>query len=157
MMKQRRLCWKCTQKHWIAKGWSFVNTILHPCTLCHRYEGKACIAQIPPTLPKFQVREEPPLPLPSLVWISVVLLMSRQILTKVRSSSAFTLYTGCFVQAIHLDTVPDLTTESFLRSFKEFSAWRGLPLKMIPDYGKTFMAAPKSPEKMMNHEEVQWQ
>ena len=51
------------------------------------------------------------------------------------------LYTCCATRAIHLDIVPDLTTEAFLRCFKRFVARRGVPRKMVSDNGKTFKSA----------------
>ena len=54
------------------------------------------------------------------------------------------LFTCCTTRAVHLDTVPDLTADSFLRCFKCFSARRGIPHLMISDNGKAFKAAAKS-------------
>ena len=65
------------------------------------------------------------------------------------------LYTCYIVLAVHLDIVPYLTTQSFLRSFKQFSARRGLPQKMMSDNGKTFKATSKSLKKVVSHDELQ--
>ena len=65
------------------------------------------------------------------------------------------LYTCCVVRAIHLDIVPDMSTQTFIRSFKRFTARRGLPRKVISDNGKTFKAAAKMIESVMRHEDVQ--
>ena len=54
------------------------------------------------------------------------------------------LYTCCVVRAVHLDLVPDMSTPAFLRSFRRFTARRGLPCKMLSDNAKTFRAAAKS-------------
>ena len=138
-------------KYWIVKGRSFVKSILRHCTLCHRYEGKAYTAPAPPPLPKFRVREEPPFTYTGVDFARPLFVKSGSNENKVW----LCLYTCCIIRAVHLDIVPDLTTESFIRSFKRFSARRGLPRRMISDNGKTFKAAAKSLEKMMNHEEVQ--
>ena len=37
------------------------------------------------------------------------------------------LYTCCVVRAVHIDIVFDLSVQSFIRSFKRFTARRGTP------------------------------
>ena len=44
-----------------------------------------------------------------------------------------TTYTCCVTQAIHLDLVSDMSAPTFIRSFKQFSSRRGLPVLMIFD------------------------
>ena len=58
------------------------------------------------------------------------------------------------MRAIHLDLVPDMTAESFIHSFKRFTARRGFPHKIISDNGKTFKAAAKTIASVLNHPEV---
>ena len=58
------------------------------------------------------------------------------------------------VRAIHLDIVPDLTTSAFIRSLKRFSARRGLPKRIVSDNGKTFKAAARTINAIMQHEDV---
>ena len=65
------------------------------------------------------------------------------------------LYTCCVVRAVHLDLVPNLPTEAFLRSFRRFVARRGLPKKVVSDNGKTFKAAGRIIKDVMNSSEVQ--
>ena len=65
------------------------------------------------------------------------------------------LYTCCITRAVHLELVPDMSAQTFLRSFKRFTARRGIPLKMISDNGKTFVSAAQTIEKIMTSLEVQ--
>ena len=51
------------------------------------------------------------------------------------------LYTCCSTRAVHLDLVPNMTATGFLRSFKRFTARRGVPSMMISDNAKTFKSA----------------
>ena len=44
-------------------------------------------------------------------------------------------------RALHLDVVPDQSTQSFLRCLKRFAARRDLPAKFLSDNGKTLAAA----------------
>ena len=75
-----------------------------------------------------------------------------------RSSEAkvwICLFTCCVVRAIHLEVVPDMTTQSFIRSFKRFTARRGFPRKMVSDNGKTFKAAAKLISDIVAHPQVE--
>ena len=114
-------------KYWVVKGRSYTKKILGQCVLCRRFEGVDFAGPL-------YVKTSNPTRSRK-VWIC--------------------LYTCCVVRAVHLDVVPDLTTPSFLRSLKRFSARRGLPKRIISDNAKTFKAAAKSIQATLKDEEVQ--
>lgn len=60
------------------------------------------------------------------------------------------LYMCCVTRAVHLDLVPDLNASTFMRSFKRFTARRGIPAKMVSDNGKTFKSASKIIRSVFN-------
>ena len=64
------------------------------------------------------------------------------------------LYTCCVTRATHLDIVPDMTAQSFIRSLKRFTSRRGVPLKIVSDNAKTFKAASKAMAATMESPEV---
>ena len=53
------------------------------------------------------------------------------------------LYTCCVTRAVHLDIIPEMTTEAFISCFKCFTSRRGFPVRMVSDNAKTFKAAAK--------------
>eukprot|EP00731_Ephydatia_muelleri_P027563 Em0019g436a len=53
------------------------------------------------------------------------------------------LFTCCVTRALHLELVPDMTTDAFLRCFRRFASRRGTPAKVISDNSRTFKAANK--------------
>ena len=62
---------------------------------------------------------------------------------RVRKSSRDTVYIALFAcfassRAVHLDLVPDLSTETFLRCLKRFISRRGMPRLVVSHNGKTF-------------------
>ena len=59
-------------------------------------------------------------------------------------------YTCAVSRAVHLDTVPDLTAEAFIRNFRRFAARRGLPRELKSDNGKTFVSASKMLRALFN-------
>ena len=56
------------------------------------------------------------------------------------------LFTCCVTHALHLELVPDMTTDAFLRCFRRFASPRGTPAKVISDNSRTFKAANKEQE-----------
>jgi len=65
------------------------------------------------------------------------------------------LFTCCATCAVHLELVPDLTAQTFIRSFKRFTARRGIPLEVVSDNAKTFVSAAQALEQLFDNEEVQ--
>ena len=53
------------------------------------------------------------------------------------------LFTCSSSYAIHVDLVPDLTTEVFLCCFKRFTCGRGIPRLIVLDNAKTFKSSAK--------------
>ncbi len=75
------------------------------------------------------------------------------------------IYTCAVSRAVHLDIVNDMTAEAFIRSFRRFTARRGIPREVKSDNGKTFKAASKQlvalfeiPEvkKYLSGQRVRW-
>ena len=54
------------------------------------------------------------------------------------------------MRAVHLDIVTDMTTNTFLRSFRRFAARRGVPSRVISDNGKTFKLASRLIKQLPN-------
>ena len=125
--------------YWIVKGRSLIKGILQQCRVCRRHEGKPYSAPPPPPLPTFRVTEAPPFSFTGVDFAGPLYVRMDGVVKKVW----ICLYTCCVVRAIHLDLVPDLSTPTFLRSFRRFTARRGLPCKMLSDNAKTFRAASK--------------
>ena len=127
-------------KFWIMKGRSFVKTVIRLCRQCRRHEGKPYSAPAPPPLPAFRVEEAPPFSFTGVDFAGPLYVRSDGVMKK----AWICLYTCCVVRAIHLELVPDLSAHAFTRSFRRFTARRGLPRMMLSDNGKTFRAAAKS-------------
>lgn len=124
---------------------------MHHCVLCRRFEGAAC--QAPPSLPTFRVKEEPPFSYTGVDFAGPFYVR----MTGLSKSNKvwLCLYTCCVTRAVHLETVPDLSTETFIRCLKRFAARRGLPHQFLSDNGKTFKAAAKVIQAVLSDKEVQ--
>ncbi|XP_068742560.1 uncharacterized protein [Montipora capricornis] len=64
------------------------------------------------------------------------------------------LYTCASSRAVHLDVVPRLTTEAFVRSFKRFIARRGVPNLAVSDNGSTFKS--EELKKLLADHRIEW-
>ena len=57
-------------------------------------------------------------------------------------------------RALHLDLVEDLSTPTFLRCLRKFTARRGTPSLIVSDNAKTFKGAEKEMRTLFRHPEV---
>ena len=105
----------------------------------------------PPPLPTFQVKEEPPLTYTGVDFAG--LYVNTNDITNSKKVW-ICLYTCCVASVVYLDIVPDISTQTFLRILKRFTARRGLPRRIISDNGKTFKAAAKAVRAVMDNEDV---
>ena len=71
--------------------------------------------------------------------------------TKVR----ICIYTCCVTRAVHLELVSDLTTPTFLNSFRQFTARRGVLYRVVSDNAKTFKAAAAILRETLAHPHTQ--
>ncbi len=134
-------------RYWVVRGRSLVKMILRRCTTCRRYEGRPCRAPRPPPLPSFRVREEPPFTYTGVDFAG-------PLHVKGEGKTWIVLYTCCVVRAVHLDLVLDMSTSTFLRSLKRFTARRGLPRKFVSDNGRTFKGPSKVIRAVMEDDDV---
>lgn len=134
-------------KFWLVKGRQTVKKLLHDCVTCRRYEGKAYKAPPPPPLPDFRVKTAPAFTFTGLDYAGP--LYVKEAKRKTEKKVWICLYTCCVTRAVHLDIVPDLTPEAFLRSFRRFTARRGLPSSIVSDNGTTFKSASKQITELM--------
>ena len=144
---------KVRSKYWLVKGRQFIRKIIYQCVVCRKLEGQHYRAAPPPPLPEFRVKEAPPF-----AYCGVDFAGPLYIRVEDRSESSkvwIALYTCCVTCTVHLELVPDMTTQTFLRSFKRFTARRGIPLQIISDNAKTFVSAALTLDKMLSDPEVQ--
>ena len=122
-------------RFWIVQGRQFVRKLLYQCVVCRKLEGGPYKAPPPPPLPQFRLKEEPPFTSIGIDYAGPLYVKS---LNSPQQKVWICLCTCCVTRAIHLDLVPDLTAQAFLRSFRRLTARRGRPSVVVSDNGKTF-------------------
>lgn len=126
-------------RFWIIKGRSHMRKFIHRCCICRRFEGKHFNLPRSPPLPEFRVTKAPPFTCTGLDFAG-------PLYVKPSHSSDSTkvwicIYTCCIIRAVPLDLVNDLSTPTFLNSFRRFTFRRGVPYLVVSDNAKTFKAA----------------
>ena len=142
-------------KFWIIKGRSFVRQIIRHCAVCRRFEGQPYKAPSPPPLPHFRVQEQHPFTYTGLDYAGPLFVKPVGQCKDNNVKVWICLFTCCIVRAIHLELVPTLSTQSFIRCFKRFSARRGVPKLIVSDNGKAFKGAAKILKAIVSHPDVQ--
>ena len=61
------------------------------------------------------------------------------------------IFSYCSTRAAHIEVVPNMTSETFLRCFRKFVARRSRPSLVVSDNAKTFKSASKDLEKITNY------
>ena len=129
-------------RYWLIKGRQYIQRVLHNCIICKSFTSKPHVAPPPPPLPPVRVQEAP-----SFAHVSID--FAGPLYIKDGNKVWICLYTCCVTRAVHLEVVPNMTTEAFIRSFKRFAARRGFPNRVLSDNGKTFKAAQRALEKLV--------
>ena len=120
--------------------------------MCRRFEGKSFTAPLPPPLPKFRVQEARPFAHTAIDFAGPLHVKTFGL---TQSSKMWVcLYTCCVTRAVHIDVVPDMSTDTFLRSLKRFCARQGTPLLLVSDNAKTFKGAAKVIQDIIMHPAV---
>ena len=138
--------------YWVIRGRQTVKKILRGCVVCQRFEGAPCKGVSAPPLPDFRVQESRPFQTTGVDFAGPL-----YVRTSDQSRTAKTwmiLYTCYSTRAVHLDLVWDMTTETFLRSFRRFVARRGTPARIISDNAKTFKSVAASISNTLESPEV---
>ena len=138
-------------KYWIVKGRQFVRWLLRKCKVCKRLEGKPYPASDAPPLPMSRVTVDYPFTYTGVDFAGPLFIkQSNDEMVK----SYIALYTCGVSRAVHLDLVPDLTADAFMRSFRRFIARFGVPQVTISDNAKTFKTVSKSLQALFDVTEV---
>ena len=90
-----------------------------------------------PPLPHFRVQESFPFTCIGVDYAGLLYIKGPQ------PKAWIVLFTCCVTRALHLDLVLDMSTETFIRCFRQFAARRGIPRKIVSDNSKTFKSASK--------------
>ena len=113
-------------QYWIVQGRSFVRELIRRCTVCKRFEGGAYHALNPPPLPLFRVDGALPFTYTGVDFAGPLFIKQ---VNATPNKVWICLLTCCVTRAVHLDLVNNLSTPSFIRCLKKFTAHRGVGIQ----------------------------
>ena len=136
---------------WITSIRQAVKTILRKCVTCKRISGQPYQTPLIAPLPADRVDPSPPFTVTGVDFTGELFVKT----ANGEQKCYVCLFTCANTRAVHLELVPDLSTNSFMQALRRFAARRSLPKRMISDNASTYQSAAKEIEKLMNHASVQ--
>ena len=141
---------------WVPRGRQYVKFVIHHCLVCKKMTGASCDKPPPGDLPSFRLCEV-------LSFTIVGMDMAGPLFIKVPGSNQksstqkvwICLFTCGSSRAVHLEIVPTMNTDAFIRCLSRFCSRRGTPSMIISDNAKSFNVASKLLLKLFQSPEVQ--
>ena len=125
------------KKFWITRGRETVKKVLKRCQTCIRHEGGPFKMPAMAPLPKSRVTQSPPFHTTGLDYFGPMNAKTEQGCSKVWVA----LFTCLSTRAVHLEVVPNMSTDAFLMAFRRFISRRGTPSHIVSDNAKQFKLA----------------
>lgn len=126
-------------EYWAPKGRQLVKRTLHQCVICKKLEGLPYKAYKRAELPETRVTDVP-------AFTQVGVDFAGPLFAKTTRGTAKTyicLFTCATSRAIHLELLPDFSSEAFIRRLQRFAERRETPASITSDNAKTFKRANK--------------
>ncbi|VEN41764.1 unnamed protein product [Callosobruchus maculatus] len=120
--------------YWIIQCRQRVKTMLNRCMTCRKLRTKSGNEPFAP-LPKERVTMAAPFKVTGTDFAGPLYVVSE---TNGRKKTYIMLFTCAVVRAVHLELVPDLTTESCINALRRFVSRRGVPDIVCSDNARTF-------------------
>ena len=127
---------KLRERFWIRKGRQQVRKVLRKCVTCARIQSRHYDAPAAP-LPRARLTTQPPFSTTGVDFAGPLIVKSPHGPQK----TYLVMFTCVVVRAVHLELIPDMTTNTFLCALRKFAARRGLPRIIYSDNGLTFKSA----------------
>ena len=123
---------------WVVKGRQAVKTVIGKCSVCKKIEGRSYAVPQSPPLPEFRLSDEFAFSRVGVDFAGPMYV--RDIFAKRGGMNKvyIALFTCATSRAVHLELVPSLTAESFIKALARFKGRRGTPTLIVSDNGKTF-------------------
>eukprot|EP00795_Rhopilema_esculentum_P000836 gene836-10578_t len=125
--------------YWITKGRQIVKSLIAECSKCKTIHGKPYETPTAPPLPAYRVSEDAAFTNVAVDFAGPLYVKDIYTKTDRLNKCYIALFSCANTRAIHLELVPDLFAETFIRALKRFIARRGLSKLIVSDNGKAFL------------------
>ena len=137
------------QKYWIISLRRLVKSVTKSCVQCQRMQAPAC-NQEAPDLPEERVKKHYPFEVTGIDFAGPVYV------SDTRVKHYICLYTCMTVRAVHLEVTSSLNCQEFMKSFRRFTARRGMPRTVYSDNAKTFVKASEQIKTFYGDQAPRW-
>ena len=116
-----------------------MKTVIGKCSVCKKIEGRSYAVPHSPPLPEFRLSDEFAFSRVRVDFAGPMYV--RDIFAKGGGMNKvyIALFTCATSRAVHLELLPSLTAESFIKALARFKGRRGTPTLIVSDNGKTFL------------------
>ncbi|XP_026731637.1 uncharacterized protein LOC113496572 [Trichoplusia ni] len=138
-------------KYWILNAKTLVRQHVHKCITCIRHSTQTH-QQMMGQLPKARVSVQKPFQCSGVDYAGPISIRSSKGRGHHPTKGYICLFVCMSTRAIHLEVVSDMTSQSFLASFKRFVARRGRVVDLWSDNGTTFVGSARELRQLFNAE-----
>ena len=126
-------------RFWIVRGRQVVKRVIYRCVVCRRQQGKVLIPPPSPALPSYRVASDFCFQSTGVDFAGALLVKSIYFPDRNQLHKSYIcLFTCAASRALHLELVPNLEAQTFIRALQRFFARRGYPKVLVSDNAKTF-------------------
>lgn len=135
------------KKYWLIRGRQRIKTLLGKCVTCKKLKGKAGTEPFAP-LPKDRIKVAHPFKVTGVDFAGPLYIFDDK---GDKVKVYIMLLTCAVIRAVHLELVPDLTSESCVRALRRFFSRRGVPETIYSDNALTFKRVSKELSLLFQH------
>lgn len=128
------------QRFWLIDGKNQVRKGIKKCTRCFRFKPKSIEYKMG-SLPADRVRESTPFSHVATDFLGPLFMREKRFRNRNRVKVYVCIFICLATKACHLETVTDLSTDSFIGSLRRFIAKRGIPMLLRSDNGSNYRGA----------------
>ncbi|XP_066589323.1 uncharacterized protein [Prorops nasuta] len=137
------------QKFWILDGRNQVRKVIHKCVRCIRFQPDTIQYKMG-DLPSSRVRTALPFETTGVDFCGPFYTKERKYRNKTQVKTYECVFVCMTINAIHLETVTDLSSDGFLAALRGFIARRGLPKHIHSDNRTNFVGANNKLKELYN-------
>ena len=125
------------REYWIPRARTLIRRLIQDCKACIRLNRRPTAPKMADLPPERLAKDQRPFSFTGIDCFGPFLVKRGRAHVK-RYGLIFTCLT---IRAIHLEVLPDLTTDAFINALRRFVARRGKPIRLFSDNGTNFVGA----------------
>lgn len=133
------------ERFWIVRARQMIKKEIKKCIACQRLNARP-MSEVTAPLPADRVTEAEAFEVVGVDFAGPVWVTAR----KTKRKAYLTLFTCAVTRAVHLEMVPDMTAETFLRALRRFVSRRGVPRVIYSDNALAFKRSKKDLSELWN-------